>query len=69
VFDSQASFDIEQLRERLRQMDERALTEFGKAAAYMASPGSTADGSQPREVFRFQLAEARAEWRRRHGRG
>jgi hypothetical protein len=66
MFDSQASFDIEQLRERLRQMDTRALKSFGEAAAYMAAPGSTADGSPPREVFRLQLAEARAEWRRRH---
>jgi hypothetical protein len=65
VFDSAAPFDLDQLRARLRQMDIRALKTFGEAAACMASPKATADGRPPRNVFRLQLEEARAEWRRR----
>jgi hypothetical protein len=59
------SFDIEKLRERLRRMTDEELREFGKAAAYMVSPKANL-GKPPREAFVIQLAEARAEWARRH---
>jgi hypothetical protein len=66
VFDPAAEFDVEQLRGQLREMDDKTLWKFGKAAAYMASPQASADGSPPRPVHRVQLEESRAEWRRRH---
>ena len=53
VFDTAAEFDVEQLRGRLREMGDKALWKFGKAAAYMASPQATADGSPLRPVFRL----------------
>ena len=66
MFDTAATFDFDQLQSRLQSMDDAALKRFGQAAAYMASPGATADGSPPREIFGLQLAEARAEWKRRN---
>jgi hypothetical protein len=48
VFDTAAELDVAQLRARLRKMDDTALRKFGMAAAYMASPQATADGSPPR---------------------
>jgi len=51
--------DIEAIRERTRKMRDDDLLEHGKAAAFMASRDS-------RETWKMQLAEARAEWRRRH---
>jgi hypothetical protein len=59
------AFDVNQLRERLHKMTDDELREFGKAAAYMVSPNANR-GKPPREAFVVQLAEARAEWARRH---
>ena len=59
------AFDVNQLRQRLQKMTDDELREFGKAAAYMCSPKASL-GKPPREAFVVQLAEARAEWARRH---
>jgi hypothetical protein len=47
-------------------MSDRALLEFGRAAAYMCSPYANL-GHPPRQAFIIQLQEARAEWKRRRG--
>ena len=52
---------MDQLRARLARMSDRALVEFGRAAAYMCTPYA------PRKPFVMRLEAARAEWRRRHG--
>jgi hypothetical protein len=57
-------FDIEKHRERLRKMTDKQLLETGRSAKYMCSPQANFQ-KPPREVFVIQLAEARAEWRRR----
>jgi hypothetical protein len=63
VFDTASEFDVEVLRKRLKQMDDKALLRFGKSAAYMASPAAYWN-EPPRQVFLLQLEEARTEWRR-----
>jgi hypothetical protein len=62
-----ADFDRDALRTRLRKMSDEELREFGKAARYMTSPGANM-GKPPLPTFVLQLAETRAEWRRRHPR-
>jgi hypothetical protein len=52
--------DQDELRTQLRKMTDEDLLRFGKAARFMCRDKS------PRQVFVIQLAEARAEWRRRH---
>jgi len=61
---SNAPIDPDQLRARLQRMSVAQLLEFGKAARYMCSPEANI-GKPPRDEFVIQLAEARAEWRRR----
>ena len=61
----QLTFDVHQLRRRLQKMTDNELREFGRAAAYMVSPKANM-AQTPREGFVVQLAEARAEWARRH---
>jgi hypothetical protein len=56
--------DIEQIRARLRKMNDRELREYGRAAAHMANPWN--NHGKPNPAFQVQLDEARAEWRRRH---
>ena len=56
--------NLEELRHRLQRMDEEALKEFGRAAAFLCQPQQCAHG-KPRDAFVIQLQEARAEWRRR----
>jgi hypothetical protein len=51
------NFDLEDLRERLRRMDDALLLRWGQEAAAL---------SDQREVFRLQAEAARDEWRRRH---
>jgi hypothetical protein len=58
------SDDLESLRARLRKMSDAELLKFGRAARYMCSPKANM-GKPPLEAFVVQLAEARAEWRRR----
>jgi hypothetical protein len=57
--------DVNQLRERLQKMTDNELRKFGRAAEHMVSPEGNR-GRPPREAFVIQLAEARAEWARRH---
>ena len=59
------AFDIEELRSRLRRMNDAELLRFGQGAKYMCS--SYANSLAPlREEFVIQLEESRAEWRRRY---
>jgi hypothetical protein len=51
--------DVEDLRRRLAKMTDEELLQYGKSAAFMA-------GRSSRETWKIQLAECRAEWRRRH---
>lgn len=53
--------DLEELRESVRQMSDRELMRFGRAALSACKPHR---GRPPRELF-VQLEEARAEWKRR----
>jgi hypothetical protein len=55
--------DVEAIRQRLRGMSDEKLREYGRAAAWMVDPA--AQRGQVRDTYRVQLAEARAEWRRR----
>ena len=59
------TFDFNRLREHLQKMTDDELRKFGTAAAHMASPKANM-GQPPGETFVIQLAEARAEWARRH---
>jgi hypothetical protein len=59
----EADLDVGEL---LARMSDRALLEFGRAAAYMCTPYANL-GQPPRKPFVLQLEAARAEWRRRHG--
>jgi len=61
-----SGLDSDELRARLARMSDRALLEFGRAAAYMCTPYANL-GQPPRKPFVVQLEAARAEWRRRHG--
>jgi hypothetical protein len=64
-FAKEGAPDLEQLRARLRKMDNDQLVRFGRDARYMCSPKANM-GKPPRQAFLIQLEEARAEWRRRH---
>jgi len=64
---SQADPDnVEQIRERLRNMTDLELRKYGRAAWDMADPKK--NFGPPNPSFQIQLDEARAEWRRRHPR-
>ena len=52
--------ELEQLRTRLRKMSDDELICFGKAARSLCRDPRCPD------TFKHQLAEAGAEWRRRH---
>jgi len=56
----ESSDELEQLRNRLRKMTDAQLVSFGKAARSLCRDPRCPD------TFKRQLAEARAEWRRRH---
>ena len=55
---------IEELRERLRQMNDDELRRFGRDALYVTSPAANM-GQKERESAVIQIDEARAElkWR------
>ena len=55
------NIDLEAIRERIAQMSDEALERYGRSAAWLAE-------NDNRETWKVQLAEARAEWRRRHPR-
>ena len=59
--------DLEELRARLRRMDDAELIRFGKAGAFLCSPAAQPFGGKypPRREFVIQLEAAREEWRRR----
>ena len=59
------SFDIENLRCRLRTMNDAELLRFGQAAKYMCSPRANM-GKPQRWEFVIKLEEARKEWKRRN---
>jgi hypothetical protein len=61
---TQETIDLDELRTRLRKMSDEKLVQFGAAAKFMCSPQANFD-KPPRHSFVIQLAEARAEWRRR----
>ena len=62
----EADLDVDELRMRLARMTDRALLEFGRAAAYMCTPYANL-GKPARKLFVLQLEAARGEWRRRPG--
>ena len=64
LLSAQSPIDVEQLRARLREMSDKELMRFGRAAVSMCSPRANV-GKTPREVFVQQLEEARAEVKRR----
>jgi hypothetical protein len=55
---------IEQIRARLSKMSDHELRKFGRAARDLSDPKK--NFGTPNPVFKVQLEEARAEWRRRH---
>jgi hypothetical protein len=63
---AETKFTVEDFRKRLQTMSDAQLIRFGKAARYIADPKYSADGRTVEPVFRIQLQECRAEWRRRH---
>jgi hypothetical protein len=63
-FASEGPLNVEEVRQRLRQMSDADLISFGKAAKYMCSAQANS-GEPPRDNYVLQLNEARAEWRRR----
>ena len=56
---------IEELRERLRQMNDAELRSFGRDALYLTSPAANM-GQKERESAVIQIDEARAELKRRN---
>jgi hypothetical protein len=63
---AETPFTPEDFRKRIQAMNDEQLLRYGKAAAYMADPKYSADGRTVEPVFRIQLLECRAEWKRRH---
>jgi len=63
-FTNEESVDVEAIRSRLAKMSDEDLIKYGRAAANLCDP--IAQRGEVRETFRVQLAEARAEYRRRH---
>lgn len=63
---AETPFTAEDFRKRIQAMNDTQLLRYGKAAAYMADPKYSADGRTVEPVFKIQLQECRAEWRRRH---
>jgi hypothetical protein len=61
----QAVFDLDELRAQLRKMEDVKLCEFGEVARRKTTVRASL-GKPPLEVYKIQLAEATAEWRRRH---
>jgi hypothetical protein len=56
--------NVEQIRERIRKMPDAELRKYGRAARDLSDPKK--NFGPPNPAFKFQLDEARAEWRRRH---
>lgn len=62
-FATDGTIDVPDLQERLRKMNDTELLRFGQAARFVCS--KQANMGKPRQNFVIQLAEARAEWKRR----
>lgn len=56
----ESSDELEKLRTRLSRMSDEELVRFGRAARFLCRDPRCPD------TFKFQLEEAKAEWRRRH---
>jgi hypothetical protein len=63
---AETPFTAEDFRKRIQAMTDEQLIRYGKAAPYMADRRYSADGRTVEPVFKTQLHECRAEWRRRH---
>ena len=63
---AETKFTVEDFRKRIQAMSDDQLLQYGKAAAYMADPKYSTDGRTVEPVFKIQLQECRAEWKRRH---
>jgi len=61
----QTIFNVDELRARLRKMDDVKLCEFGQAARQLTTARASL-GKPPLGIYALQLQEATAEWRRRH---
>ena len=61
----QTIFNVDELRARLRKMNDVKLCEFGRAARHMTTIRANL-GKPPLQAYVIQLAEATSEWRRRH---
>jgi hypothetical protein len=59
------SLDVGTIRARLRKISDSELIKYGKDCAFLCSPKQNF-GKPPSPVWKTQLDEARAEWRRRH---
>jgi len=56
--------NIEAIRDRIRNMTDLELREYGRAARDLADPKK--NFGPPNPSFAIQLTEAREEWKRRH---
>lgn len=65
---AETKFAVEDFRKRIQAMTDEKLVQTGKAARYMCDPVNSADRRTVRDVYRIQLQECRAEWKRRHPR-
>jgi len=63
---AETQFTVEDFRKRIQAMSDAQLLRYVKAARYMCDPKYSADGRTIEPVFKIQLQECRAEWRRRH---
>jgi hypothetical protein len=63
---AETPFTAEDFRKRIQAMTDEQLIRYGKAARYMADPKYSADGRTVEPVFKIQLQDCRAQWRRRH---
>ena len=63
---AETKFNVEDFRRRIEKLPDAELLRYGKAAAYMSDPKYSADGRTVEPVFKIQLQECRAEWKRRY---
>lgn len=63
-FTSDGALNVDEVRARLRKMDDEALLGFGKAAAYMVSPRATQVTSKPGKTSSYS-----SDWPERSGSG
>jgi hypothetical protein len=59
------SADLDELRTRLRKMNDAELVRFSKVLSRVCAQEANM-GEPPHRPFIVQLEEAQAEWRRRH---